>query len=146
MTWTGQDITWTLPEDWTEQNEDETSLQWSSPAPFAFLIANISEMGPPGQFPTEISLNAYHDQATAKLKSGDYREVKWMELDGVKGVMWREDTPAGQDDVQRLQWMGYRDYLGQTQLVNIILSSEARYASQHEDTLYGILYSTKIPH
>lgn len=146
VTWADQGIRWTVPANWTKENEEKTLLNWRSPSPFAFLIANISPMGSPGGFPVEMSLKGYYDQALDKLKRGEVTEAKWLELDGVRGVMWREATPSGKDDPQRLQWIGYRDYLGETQMVNIILSSEAQYADRHEDTLYGILYSTKIPH
>ena len=70
--------------------------------------------------------------------------MRWLKLDGVKGVMFREAAPETSDSPQRLQWMGYRNYKGQTQLVNIMLSSEGKYFTQNEDAMYGILYSTKM--
>jgi len=43
-----------------------------------------------------------------------------------------------------MQWIGYRKYKGQVQPVNIMLASEGKYFAQHEDAMYGILYSTKM--
>jgi hypothetical protein len=40
--------------------------------------------------------------------------------------------------------MGYRDYQGQKQLVNIMLASRGKDFARHEDALYGILYSTSL--
>jgi hypothetical protein len=80
------------------------------------------------------------------MTNGEVREVKRVQLDGVKGVQFYEDTPSNTNDPQRLQWLGYRNYLGQTQMINIILSTKGSEASNFEDTLYGILYSAKIPH
>ncbi len=42
--------------------------------------------------------------------------------------------------------MTYRKYAGQTQLVNIILSSYGKNFPQVQDALYGTLYSTKLVH
>ena len=58
--------------------------------------------------------------------------------------MFRESSPESPDSPQRLQWMGYREYKGQKQLVNIMLASQGKYFARHEDALYGILYSTKL--
>ena len=58
--------------------------------------------------------------------------------------MFREAAPENSDSPQRLQWMGYRNYKGQLQLVNIMLASEGKYFARHEDAMYGILYSTKL--
>jgi hypothetical protein len=40
--------------------------------------------------------------------------------------------------------MAYRKYAGQTQLINIILSSNGQTFPKVQDALYGVLYSTKI--
>jgi hypothetical protein len=50
------------------------------------------------------------------------------------------------DDIRRLQWQAYRKYAGQTQLVNLILSTNGAAFPKHEDELYAILYSTKLVH
>lgn len=144
--WSDQGISWTVPSGWSKSTEDKSTLLWRSPGTWeaASLIASISPMS--ADFPVETSLEAYHDQAMEKLGRGEVTEAKWLELDGVRGVMWREARPEDEEDPQRLQWLGYRSYLGQTQLVNIMLSSRGKEAQMHEDAMYAILYSTKIPH
>jgi hypothetical protein len=64
------------------------------------------------------------------------------DLGGLKGVMFRESSPEDDDSPQRLQWMGYRNYKGQLQLVNVMLATRGKDFARHEDTLYGVLYTT----
>ncbi len=70
--------------------------------------------------------------------------MRWLKLGGAKGVMFREASPESPDNPQRLQWIGYRDYKGQKQYVTIMLASQGKYFAQHEDTMYGVLYSTEM--
>jgi len=57
------------------------------------------------------------------MKNGEVDEVKWVEIDGLKGVQFREANPENRTDSGGLQWMAYRKYAGQLQLVNLMLSS-----------------------
>jgi hypothetical protein len=142
--WAQQEITWTVPQRWKQDSASSTSFNWSSPgsADRAFLLVNISPMS--ADFPVDFSNKATYDQAQTRKQQGEVSEVRWLKLDGVKGVMFREAAPEDSSGSQRLQWIGYRKYKGQTQYVNIMLASEGRYFTQHEDAMYGILYSTKL--
>ena len=142
--WTQQEISWTVPQRWKRSNADSTSFMWSSPgsSDMAFLIVSVSPMS--ADFPAETSINAFHAAAEQRKANGDVNEVKWLKLGGLKGVMFRESSPESADSPQRLQWMGYRTYKGQVQLVNIMLSTQGKYFARHEDALYGILYSTQF--
>jgi hypothetical protein len=97
-------------------------------------------------FPTDISIKAFYDQAKNREKNGEVDEVKWLEIDGLKGVEFREAEPEKPDGFRRLQWMAYRKYAGQVQLVNLMLSTNGKGYPQHQDEMYGVLYSTKIVH
>jgi hypothetical protein len=142
--WAQQEISWTVPQRWKQDSAGSTSFNWSSPGTSdkAFLLVNISAMG--ADFPTEFSNKAMYDQAVQRKQQGEVSEVRWLLLDGVKGVMFREAAPEDSGGSQRLQWIGYRKYKGQVQYVNIMLASEGKYFTQHEDAMYGILYSTKL--
>jgi hypothetical protein len=72
--------------------------------------------------------------------------LRWLELDGLKGVQFRESNPEHADGIRRLQWLAYRKYNGQTQMVNLNLSSSGKDFPAHQDELYAILYSTKLAH
>ena len=144
VTWEQQEISWTVPQRWAKHEVSSQSLLWRSPGTWdaASLIGNISPMG--ADFPADVSINAFYEQAQTRKENGEVNEVRWLSLDGVRGVMFRESAPEDEDSPQRLQWMAYRKYKGQTQLVNIMLASRGKDFARHEDALYGILYSTKL--
>lgn len=142
--WAQQEITWTVPQRWKESEASSTEFTWNSPGSWdaAHLIVSISAMG--GDFPTDVSLKAYYDGFQRDKLNGKYDEVRWLKLGGLKGVLFREASPESPDDPQRLQWIGYRKYKGQTQYVSIMLSSQGKYFARHEDAMYGVLYSTEF--
>jgi hypothetical protein len=141
--WDEQGITWTLPPGWKKQSVSNDSLNYGLGTQ-VFLIVSISPMGP--DFPSDISLNAFHEGAKVRAKNGQVDEVKWLELDGVRGSQFRESKPQMGSDLRRLQWMTYRKYAGQVQLVNVMLSGTADNFAKHQDELYAIMYSTKLVH
>lgn len=144
--WDQQGMSWTVPKGWKKMSVETKSLLWSSRSggDLASLIVNISPMAE--DFPTDISLKAFYDGAVTRKKNGEVDEVRWLELDGVKGVAFREAVPEGADDARRLQWLTYRKYAGQTQMVNLMLATAGRSFEKNQDTFYAILYSTKLVH
>ena len=140
--WDQQGISWTLPAGWKKQDVSTNSFSYGGNG--AFLIVSISPMAP--DFPADMSLNATHESAKVRKKNGEVDEIKWLELDGVRGVEFRESKPQMADDIRRLQWMTYRKFGGQTQLVNFILSTSGGKFDSRSDELYGILFSTKLVH
>jgi hypothetical protein len=144
--WDQQGMSWTVPPKWTQATNDSKMLVWRSPggSDAANLIVNISAMDE--SFPTDISIKAFYDGAKTRMKNGEVDEVKWVEIDGLKGVQFREANPEKADDFRRLQWMAYRKYAGQVQLVNLMLSSNGQGFPKHQDAMYGVMYSTKLVH
>ncbi|HEX6731719.1 MAG TPA: hypothetical protein VF074_16965 [Pyrinomonadaceae bacterium] len=144
--WDQQGMSWTVPPGWSESSNELLSLVWRSPGSWdaASLIVSISPMDE--NFPTEISLNSWYDQARTRSKNGEVDELKWVEIDGVKGVQFREANPPKPDDHRRLQWLAYRKFGGQVQFVNVMLASSGKDFARHQDAMYGILYSTKLVH
>jgi len=144
--WDQQGMSWTAPPKWTQSTNESKMLVWRSPGSWdaASLIVNISPMDE--SFPTDASIKAFYDGAKSRAKNGEVDEVKWLEIDGLKGVQFREANPEQSDGIRRLQWMAYRKYAGQVQLVNLILSSSGKGFPKHQDEMYGVLYSTKLVH
>lgn len=140
--WDQQEISWTVPQKWKKFTAESQSFMWRSPGSWdaASLIVSVAPMA--ADFPAEVSLNAYYD--SFKRDKQKYSDVRWLKLGGVKGVVFREAAPESSDAPQRLQWIGYRDYKGQKQYVTIMLASQGKYFAQHEDTMYGVLYSTEM--
>jgi hypothetical protein len=110
----------------------------------ASLIVNISPME--ADFPVDSSIEAFFQQAEGRAKNGQVDEVRWVEIDGLKGVQFREATKEKPDEPRRLQWMAYRKYTGQVQLINLMLASQDKDFERHKNAMYGILYSTKVAH
>jgi len=140
--WEQQGITWTMPANWGKQDVRNESLSYGGGG--AFLSGSISTMGP--DFPTDVSIKAMYEGLKTNQKIGKYDEVKWMEIDGLRGVLSRESKQEMPDDIRRLEWQAYRKYAGQSQLVILILSTNDANFAKHQDELYGILYSMKIVH
>ena len=144
--WEQQGIEWTVPSKWTKLSDDKNTFSMHSAGGFeaANLIASISAMSE--TFPTDVSLNAFYDGAKTRLKNGEVDKLRWLEIDGIKGIEFRESNPEKPDGIRRLQWITYRKYAGQVQMVNIILSSSGKGFPGHEDAMTGVLYSTKLVH
>ena len=136
--WDQQGITWTLPKNWRKMDVKKEQFFYSSPDN-ASLITSISVM--PDSFPMETSLNAYYDQALEQLKQGKYESVRMLEIDGLKGVEFREAMPEEKDGPRRYQWIGYRNYLGQQQQVNVMLATKGTNFARHLDDFPAIMYS-----
>ena len=144
ITWASEGLTWTVPPGWSKQQETPEILSYKSPGSWdaGWLTVSVSPM--PDSFPADVSLNALYQQAADQKKLGKYTEVRWLELDGVKGVQFAEAPPADSSDVQRVQWQAYRTYNGHTELVNLMVHSSGKGFPTHKDALYAILYSTKV--
>ncbi|MEK6334318.1 MAG: hypothetical protein AABM67_05160 [Acidobacteriota bacterium] len=140
--WEQQGITWMMPPNWGKQDVRNETLSYGGGG--AFLSGNISTMGP--DFPTDVSIKAMYEGLKTNQKIGKYDEVKWMEIDGLRGILFRESKQEMADDIRRLEWQAYRKYAGQSQLVTLILSTNDANFPKHQDELYGILFSMKIVH
>jgi hypothetical protein len=144
--WDQQGMTWTVPSQWKQVSTESKQLVWHSPggSEAANLIVSISPMDE--SFPAGISIKAFYDGAKTRMKNGEVDEVKWLKIDGLTGVQFREANPEKPDDFRRLQWMAYRKYAGQLQLVNLMLSTNGKGFPTHQDEMYGIMFSSKIVH
>jgi hypothetical protein len=142
--WDRQGMSFTVPANWTQAENEAKSFMLRSPggSDAANLIVSISPMDE--NFPTDVQ--PWYDQAKSRAKNGEVDEVKFVEIDGLKGVQFREANPEKPDDSRRLQWMAYRKYLGQVQMINLMLATQGKDFDRHKDAMYGILYSTKVAH
>jgi hypothetical protein len=143
--WEKQGMSWTVPASWKETTNESKEFVWnSSKGELASLIVSISPMDE--KFPTVDSIKAYYESSQSRAKNGEVDEVKWVEIDGLKGVQFREANPEHPDDSRRLQWLAYRKFAGQVQGINVMLASSGKGFPAHQDEMYGILYSMKITH
>lgn len=142
-TWDQQGITWTLPPNWSKNEVRNESFTYSGGG--AHLTVAISVMPQMANL-VETSIKAMYEAAKTQKSIGKYDEVKWLELDGVRGVEFRESVQEQPGDIRRLEWQAYRTFAGSTQLITMILSTDSGEFAKHQDELYGILYSTKVTH
>lgn len=138
--WDDQNISFKLPSGWPKMDVKKESFNYGSPAN-GFLIASISVM--PDSFPSDSSIKATYDSALEQLKQGNYENVRWLEIDGVKGVEWTEALKE-KDGIRRHQWIAFRRYQGQNQQLNIIISTNGEKFDKQKDTFASIMYSMKI--
>ena len=146
MKWDRQGMSFTVPSKWTEEENESKSFVVRSPGggDAVSLIVSISPMDE--NFPADSAMDAAYEQAKSRAKNGEVDEVKWVEIDGLKGVQFREANPEKPDDFRRLHWQAYRKYTGQLQLVNLMLATNGKSFDQHKNAMYGVLYSMKITH
>lgn len=142
ITWAEQGIKWKLPANWPKMDVRKESLNYGSPSE-GFLIASISVM--PASFPSDTSLDATYESSLEQLKQGKYENVRWLEIDGVKGVEWIEAMPEDKDGARRHQWIAFRNYQGQNQQLNIMVSTKGSNFDKQRDTFASIMYSMQIP-
>lgn len=139
--WEAQGVTFQLPAGWSKLAEEKTMFNYGAPDK-GFVIAAVSVMG--DDFPSDISLKAFYDQAMQKMKNGDAQSARYLTIDGITGVEWVESPPSSKEDPRRHQWLAYRRYLGQNQMITVMTSADAGKWSGKEDTFSAILYSMKF--
>ncbi len=139
--WEDQGITFTVPGGWNKMDVKKESFNYGSPKT-GFLIGTISVM--PANFPADTSLTATHTSALEQLKNGKYDNVRWLEIDGVKGVEWVEAAAEDSSAPRRHQWIAFRNYQGQNQQLSIMVSTDSSKFNDKKDTFAAILYSMKI--
>ncbi len=139
--WDDQGIAWKLPKGWSKMNVKKESFMYGSPKT-GFLIGTISTMA--ANFPSELSLKGTYDSSLEQLKNGKYENARYLEIDGIKGVEWVETMPEDKSGPRRHQWIAFRNYQGQNQQINIILSTKGNEFEKQRNTFSAILYSMKI--
>ncbi len=144
LVWEEQGIEFKLPKGWPKIMQNKTMINYGTPAN-GFLIANISSM--PSSFTPEtreISLKATYDQQVQKAKEGGNELVQWTMINGVKGVEWVEAMPEDKSDARRHQFIGYREFNDQIQMLNIMVSTQGSNFDSKKDVFNAVLYSMTI--
>ncbi len=138
--WDDQGLSWKLPAGWKKMDVKKEAFNYQSPDN-AFLLVSVSPMA--DNFPMDISMKAYYDQAMQQLKNGKYEAVKMVDIDGITGVEFVEAMPEDKSGPRRHQWIAYRTYLGQKQQLNVMTSTKGSNFEKHLDDFSAILYSMK---
>lgn len=139
--WEAQGISWKVPASWKEMSASPTMVQYSS-TDGAFLIANISPMA--ADFPADISLKANYDGSETRRKNGELEKIRYVELNGVNGVEFIETSYQGADSPRRQQWIAFRKYNNQQQMLNFMLTTKGANFDKKRDEFAAIMSSTKL--
>ncbi len=144
LVWEEQGIEFKLPKGWPKIMQNKTMINYGTPAN-GFLIANISSM--PASFTPEtreISLKGTYDQQVQKAKEGGNELVQWTMINGVKGVEWVEAMPEDKSDARRHQFIGYREFNDQIQMLNVMVTTKGSNFDSKKDLFNAVLYSMTI--
>ena len=139
--WEEQGLSWRVPKGWKQMTKTRNALNYSS-GDGAFLLVNISPMS--DNFPVDASVKAYYDQSVQQMKNGKYKSVQYTEIEDVKGVEFVESSPEDGGDPRRHQWIAYRNYGDQVQMLNVMLSTSGDKFEKKEDVFQAVLYSMGI--
>lgn len=140
--WDEQGITWKLPASYRKLSQDRNrySFMGADTASLHFTISPMAE-----DFPVDASIKAYYDGQVSNMKNGEVETVRYLEIDGVRGVEFTEAKKDSNDDHRRHHWIAYRKYAGQTQMLNFILATANGKAFEKRlDEFKAILYSTEL--
>jgi hypothetical protein len=138
--WDDQGMSWKFPAAWKKVDSKKETISYNGPDN-AFFNVTISPMS--DDFPVDSSLTAYYDQALQQMKNGKYQSARYLEIDSIKGVEFTEAPPEEKDGIRRHQWIAYRNYLGQKQMLNVMLSATGKNFDKHNDEFTAIMYSMK---
>jgi len=141
LVWDEQGLTWKLPRGWNKLSQSKKMLNYGSVSK-GFLIVSISSFD--DKFPTETSLKAFYDSHVTRAKQGEIEDVRYLEVDGVKGVEFIESMPEDKGDPRRHQWIAYRKYNGESQMLNVMVSTKGSNFEKRRDEFKAVLYSMKI--
>ncbi len=148
--WEKQGMTFTLPPDWrkddsfpdNEAKEGEfltsSSLTWTGPLKQSL---EVSVQTGAKDFPMsaeEMLEKDYEiDQGLKREGKIPIEDLRYLEIDGVKGEYFRQDTQR-----LKLSWITYRHYNGKAQHLFVTLHGP----QEGLDMLLKILNSTKVAH
>ncbi len=135
--WKEQGLSFTLPAGWSRIELDTPmpdTVNWKGQQGARLLIDVLSGReisSPDNELQTEYERRLYQQ------KQGKFDEVRYLTLDGVKGLLRRSA------DKQRvsLHWDTFRKHEGKFQYLNVYLSVPTYSFKQRQSELYGILHS-----
>jgi hypothetical protein len=144
VTWLQQGMSWTLPADFVEAQVNETSAWYQDAAGTVAVVAHANPIE--YAFEAEPYLESFYSQHRSRRKSGAIDDLRYLEIDGVKGVVVRECATQNPQTPRKLQWTAFRDFGGKKQSIAITITAPGGEFATREDVIYAILYSARIPH
>lgn len=138
--WKEQGLSFTLPAGWSRIELDTPipdTMNWKGPQGARLLIdvLNGREISSPDN-----ELQTEYERRLYQQKRGKFEEVRYLTLDGVKGLLRRSED----EESVSLHWDTFRKHQGKFQYLNVYLSVPRYSFKQRQSELYGILYSIQF--
>lgn len=139
--WKEQGLTITLPPSWSKTefefaNPIPDTMNWKDPLGARLLVDVLNGRqvsSPDKELQTEY-------EGVYLQKQGKFEEVRYLTLDGVKGLFRR----SSDEERVSLHWDAFRKHQGKFQYLNIYLSVPRDSFKLRQSELYGILHSIKF--
>lgn len=139
-----QGISFGLPKDWQLEDEldnGETGInRWRGPNNTK-LIITVLEYKPEYR---NISIEEAVAQLYEEKKSSGSKDVRFLEIGGVKGVHYLDDLEVSNDHYEFIKWDAQYMYKGRRRIISVSLACPISNLSKQRDSLYGILHSIKF--
>ncbi len=141
ITWVEQNISVTVPAGWRKgETWDESSrsfrLKGAENASLSVGLGYETD----AVFSPENELARVFENMKVGQKEGRYEEVRYLEIDGVKGLLSRS-VDKGE---QTISWIAFRKRGTKLQYVQVFLSTSGPSFNRQPDELYNILSSIKL--
>lgn len=139
--WDEQNISWKVPVSWKKISSTPTKLEYSS-GDGAFLPATISPVAD-GSL-VDVLLKASYRAAEIRKQAGHFENLRYLELDGTRGIEYIEMAFRSAPMPRQLQWLGFRKHNGQAQRIIILMWAKIEIFEKKRDEFAAIMSSTKL--
>jgi hypothetical protein len=126
ITWEEQGMKVTLPAGW-HKGELKSGVEtfWNLKGPDGASLS-IDVLDDQESVDVEDAFRKDYDFRLKRQQSGELDEVRYLELNGVKGLLSRWTEADARDRSLHLLWQGWRRYKGKRQFVSITLSGSIK--------------------
>lgn len=143
-----QGISLTLPAGWSKDENcpaGEGEFCWLGPDGTKISFSVSIYKPEYGNRSIEDETNSFYQDH----KQGGSEDVRFLEIDGVRGVHFRGDVEDFDESYrpetkELIHWAAQRMYKGKRQIIFVTLTSPSKSFPAHRDILYGILNSIKF--
>ncbi len=90
------------------------------------------------------ALDYEYNENLVEQRQGKYTEVRWLIIDGIKGVFSREAAGKDAREPRSMKWKCYRVYRGEHQLLEFSAYTSNRSFDRQSDTMQKIVESMKF--
>jgi hypothetical protein len=140
--WTEGRMSFRVPADFSDVQITQQSAWYQNPTGTVALVASASPVA--SRVEPEPFLQALYSQHQPRRKSGAYDQLQYLEIDHVKGLLFRECPTQKAETPRRLQWTGFRDLDGKQETVSIVITGPGADFAKNETLISAMLVAAKL--